>query len=506
MAVVDSLLALISSQRADGLRITSDRAPRLIFGSDERALSMPPISKATVEGFVRETVGARAADATTAERIECHYETTNGDDFEVRIERDDETLHLVLRPARAIAGAPVASEPAAIAAPIAAPITPSAAQAERPTHPAADAPVYREASVDRRMIDLLAHLEREQGSDLILSSGARARLRSRGALRELPGPVFSSEDILSLVAPAWSDNARKRLTTHGSVDLALNLTWSGETTRFRVNVFEQQRGLAAALRPIQRVMPTLSQLNLPDHLYELAEYRHGLVLVTGPTGCGKSTTLAALMEHLNRTADRHIITLEDPIEYQYEPKRCLVHQREIGQHVESFASGLRAGLREDPDVILVGEMRDRETIAAALTAAETGHLVVSTLHSGSPWTAIDRMIDVFSSEQQRQVRLQLADVLCAVLSQQLLPSTTPPARVPAYEKLLVTPAVGSLIRDEKLHQLKNSIQTGRDLGMVSLERSLVDLLRNGKIDTATAQAAARDHQVLADLSAPLQIR
>jgi twitching motility protein PilT len=222
--------------------------------------------------------------------------------------------------------------------------------------------------------------------------------------------------------------------------------------------------------------------------------------VTGPTGSGKSTTLAALVEHLNRTADRHVITLEDPIEYLYEPRRCLIHQRELGHHVESFAAGLRAALREDPDVILVGEMRDRDTIAAALTAAETGHLVLSTLHSANPWMSIDRMIDVFPPEQQRQVRLQLSDVLRAIVSQHLLPSTTARLRVPAFEKLHVTSGVASQIREGKLHQIQTSIQTGRDNGMVSLERNLAELLRAQRISPEIARAAAHDERMLTDLA------
>ena len=296
------------------------------------------------------------------------------------------------------------------------------------------------------------------------------------------------------------ERAKQQLNEHGSVDLAVEIAAGELSSRYRVNIFKQQRGVAAALRPIRRGPPSLRELNLPDHLYELVEFRNGLVLVTGPTGSGKSTTLAALVEHLNHSAERHIITLEDPIEYLYEPERCLIHQREVGRHVESFAAGLRAALREDPDVILVGEMRDRDTISAALTAAETGHLVLSTLHSGTPWTAIDRMIDVFPADQQRQVRLQLSDVLRSIVSQHLLPSTSPPLRIPAYEMLRVTSGVASQIREDKLHQIQSSIQTGRDNGMVSLERCLAELLRGGQIDAETARAAAHDERSLADLT------
>jgi twitching motility protein PilT len=218
----------------------------------------------------------------------------------------------------------------------------------------------------------------------------------------------------------------------------------------------------------------------------------GMVLVVGITGSGKSTTLAALVELVNRTRARHVITLEDPIEFVYQPQRCLIHQREVGAHVESFAAGLRAALRESPDIILVGEMRDRETVALALTAAETGHLVLSTLHSGSAPMAIDRIVDIFPEHQQAQIRLQVAGSLRAVITQRLLEGVRPGTRYPAIEILMVNYAVGALIREGKTHQLATQIQTGRDDGMVALDTSLLDLLRAGFISRDVALAATRD--------------
>jgi len=215
------------------------------------------------------------------------------------------------------------------------------------------------------------------------------------------------------------------------------------------------------------------------------------VLVVGPTGSGKSTTLAALLETVNRTRARHVITLEDPIEFVYQPRRCLIHQREIGTHVESFAAGLRAALRECPDIVLVGEMRDRETVSMALTAAETGHLVLSTLHSGSAAMAIDRIIDIFPEHQQGQIRQQVAGSLRAVLTQQLLQGAAPGTRIPAIELLTGNYAVGALIREGKTHQLPTQIQTGREDGMIPFEASLFELLRAGRISKDVALAAAR---------------
>jgi twitching motility protein PilT len=221
-----------------------------------------------------------------------------------------------------------------------------------------------------------------------------------------------------------------------------------------------------------------------------------MVLVTGQAGAGKSTTLVALVEELNRSSARHIITLEDPIEFEYVPRRSLIHQREVGQHVASFAEGLRAALRESPDVILVGEMRDGDTMAAALTAAETGHLVLSTLHAASAEMALDRIIDSFPEGQQRQVRVQLASVLRAVFTQFLLPSTAPPARVPAYELLVMNSAVAAMIREDKCHQIPSQIQTGREGGMIHLDRVLARLLQERRIELASARAIAREPERL----------
>jgi twitching motility protein PilT len=261
--------------------------------------------------------------------------------------------------------------------------------------------------------------------------------------------------------------------------------------RFRINLFRQATGLAAVFRPVRRAPPALADLRLPAGLDRLVAYPNGLVLVTGPCGSGKSTTLAALIEHVNRTSARHVITIEDPIEYEYTPARALVHQRELGAHLDSFESGLRAALREAPDIILVGEMRDRATIAAALTAAETGHLVLSTLHAGGAAMAVERVIDVFPEHQQRQVRGQLAGALRAILTQHLLP-TVGGERLPAVELMLATAATSSIIRDGKTHQLASAIQTGRDDGMIPLDRSLADLVEARQVTVEVAASVTLD--------------
>ena len=465
MGALDSLLGLIDSQRARGLVIAVGEPPQLVFDGGRRALSMPALAAEQVETFAREV---RAAVATGS-----RYETRSGRSFEVSVEGAGSSLCL------SFASAPTLVARAAHAEPVQA---------------------RSGGELDSQRFELFGALQDEHVSDLLLSSGLPPRLRSGGEVRALDGPILDDAEILALLAPALDDLARAQLETRGSVDRTVELSGTAPGLRFRINLFRQDRGLAAALRPIRRTPPRLADLNLPDDLYELVAYPNGLVLVTGAAGSGKSTTLVALTEHLNRTATRHIVTLEDPIEYRYTPKRSLIHQRELGRHVEDFASGLRSALRESPDVILVGEMRDRETIAAALTAAETGHLVLSTLHSANPWMAIDRMLDVFPGREQPQIRAQLAGVLRAILSQHLLVSTTPPLRLPAYEKLVVTAAAANQIRDDKVHQLASTIQTGREDGMVPLEASLAELVRRRRIDAATARAHARDRQLLAELA------
>jgi twitching motility protein PilT len=344
-----------------------------------------------------------------------------------------------------------------------------------------------------RLAHLIAQTMDDTVSDLFVSAGQPLWIRT-GLHLETTGDTIDQDELLTFVNTVLDPVRRQHLETSGSVDFAWEtLPMDGKgPQRFRANVFKQTQGLALALRPVNRQAPTLSELSLPASLSSLGDLPGGLVLVVGTTGSGKSTTLAALVDLINRTRARHIITLEDPIEFVYQPCRCLIHQREVGTHVESFASGLRAALREAPDVLLVGEMRDRETASMVLTAAETGHLVFSTLHSGSAAMAIDRIVDLFPEHQQSQVLLQLAGSLRAVVNQRLLNGIQPGTRFPALEILTVNYAVSALIRDGKTHQLVSQIQTGRDDGMVSLDASLLELFRAGRITQDTALMNARE--------------
>jgi twitching motility protein PilT len=279
----------------------------------------------------------------------------------------------------------------------------------------------------------------------------------------------------------------------GNLDLAYELQdAAGRTRRFRVNIFQHLEGVATAWRPIWDEVPSFEMLRLPKQILELSHLPYGLILITGPTGSGKSTTLSALIEYINQTFQKHIITLEDPIEYRFKDRESVIHQREVGIHVDSFSTGLRSALRESPDVILVGEMRDQDTIAAALTAAETGHLVLSTLHSGHSAQAIDRIIDVFPEHQQQQVRVQLADVIRAVVTQRLLPTLDGNKRVPAVELVQATYAVANTIREGRTHQLTSLIQAGIKNGMIPFDISLAGLVNEGLVDAEVAARLARD--------------
>lgn len=328
-------------------------------------------------------------------------------------------------------------------------------------------------------------------SDVHLGDQGSAMLRVQGDLRPFPGPCLHGS-VRSLVEPLLNDDARGRFERGQAVDFAFGI---GGLGRFRGNSYRAMLGDAVAIRVLPERTPSLEDLCLPRSLSELVELRDGLVLVTGPTGSGKSATLAALVDHLNECRAVKVITLEDPVEFVHSARRAVVRQREVGTHVDSFATGLRDALREDPDVILVGEMRDLDTITMALTAAETGHLVLSTLHAARACSAIDRIIDVFPPHRQIQVRSQLADSLRAIVAQRLLPRIGG-GRVPTIEVLRVNHAVGTHIRDGRIHQIPSVMQTHREEGMWVIERHLAGLVKKGLIDLSVAHRHAGDSQLL----------
>ena len=330
-------------------------------------------------------------------------------------------------------------------------------------------------------------LERN-ASDLHLTVGLPPVYRIDGELVNEGEEILQEKDIAAAVRLLASDKQMEEFRKTGEIDFAV--TYDG-SIRMRCNAFFQQRNTALALRLLPLRVPTVQELELSPVIVEQAEKPRGLVLLTGPTGSGKSSTLAAMLDHINHTRRRHIITLENPIEFVYKADKCIINQREVGDDTGSFAAGLRAALRQDPDVILVGEMRDLETISTAITAAETGHLVFGTLHTKGAANTIDRIIDVFPPEQQEQIRIQLADVLEYAVAKTLLPRVGG-GRVAAYEILVATPAVRSLIRQNKSFQIASAMQTGKRQGMQLLDDALAELVRSGQVAMDNALAVAND--------------
>jgi twitching motility protein PilT len=334
--------------------------------------------------------------------------------------------------------------------------------------------------------DLLLEVIERNASDLHLTAGAQPTVRIRGRLQPLDDyPVMTTEMTREIVYGILTNDQRQRLEIDWQLDFAYSIPGRA---RFRVNAYYQRAAIGAAFRLIPFSIKTVDELGLPTVMHELAKRPRGFVLVTGPTGSGKSTSLAAVVNEINETREEHIMTIEDPIEFLHGHKKCIVNQREIGSDAQSFAMGLKAALRQDPDVILVGEMRDLETIHTALTAAETGHLVFATLHTQDTPQTIDRIIDVFPASQQQQVRVQLAVALQGIITQQLLPTADGAGRIAACEVLLATPAIRNLIREGKTHQIYSSLQTGGSLGMQTMDAALATLVRGGKITQRVAEA------------------
>lgn len=336
----------------------------------------------------------------------------------------------------------------------------------------------------KKMQKLLKQVIDAKASDLHISAGSPLMMRVHGAMKKINGKPISREDAKELIQEILSAEQVAMLNKEREIDFALALP---ETGRFRVNVFHQRRGLGAVLRTIPTKLLTMQEIGLPDVLKDLINLDYGIILVTGPTGSGKSTSLAAMIDYVNTSKEGHIITIEDPIEFIHQSKKCVVNQREVGGNTHSFANALRAALREDPDYILVGEMRDLETISLALTAAETGHLVFGTLHTSSAAKTITRIIDVFPENQQDRIRVQLSESIQCVIAQRLYPRKDKPGRIAAYEIMIATQAIRNLVREQKIFQIESVIQTGRQLGMQSMEQAKRRLVSEQKISAEYLQ-------------------
>jgi twitching motility protein PilT len=328
------------------------------------------------------------------------------------------------------------------------------------------------------LFELLAIAVQTGCSDVHISEGLPPVMRKSGSFLYMTDKILSGEDTETLAREILNPEQYETIRKKGEVDLAISDELGN---RFRLNVFMQKGNFSLAIRLLNQIIPPFEVLGLPRVVSELSDKSRGLVLVTGPTGSGKSTTLACMIDKINRERDEHIVTLEEPIEYLHSHRKSIVNQREIGKDTGSFAQALRAALRQDPDVILIGEMRDLETISIALTAAETGHLVISTLHTIGAAKTIDRVIDVFPPYQQQQVRTQLSTVLQGVISQQLIPRKDKAGRVAAVEVMVSTPAIRNLIREGKTFQIQNNVQTGAAQGMISMDSALLTLYRDNKI-------------------------
>ena len=337
--------------------------------------------------------------------------------------------------------------------------------------------------------DLLIEVLEKGASDLHLTVGVPPTVRLNGLLTYLDYPKLTPKDTQEIIYSILTQEQREQVERKKEFDLSYSVPGQ---SRFRVNIYYQRHSLAAAFRLIPIVIRSIEELGLPMILEQVATKPRGFVLITGPTGSGKSTTLAALIDYINTTRSVHIITVEDPIEYLHKHKKGIINQREIGNDTLSFQNALKYVLRQDPDVILVGEMRDMETISTALTAAETGHLVFATLHTQDAPQTIDRIIDVFPPHQQQQIRMQLAGTLQCILSQQLLPDRDGNGRIAAVEVLIPTPGIRNMIREAKNHQILNAMQTGQKYGMQTMDQSLAALYRNGKISYEMAMSQASD--------------
>ena len=340
-----------------------------------------------------------------------------------------------------------------------------------------------------QITDLLAFGVKNKASDLHLSAGLPPMIRVHGDVRRINLPEMNAEEVGHMITSVMNDLQRKNYQQNLETDFSFELP---NVARFRVNAFNTNRGPAAVFRTIPSRVLTLEELKAPRIFQKISENPRGLVLVTGPTGSGKSTTLAAMINYINETHSSHILTIEDPIEFVHESKKCLINQRELHEHTHSFANALRSALREDPDVILVGEMRDPETIGLALTAAETGHLVFGTLHTTGAAKTVDRIVDVFPAGEKEMVRSMLSESLRAVISQTLLKTRDGNGRVAAHEILISTPAVRNLIRENKIAQINSALQTGQAHGMQTLDQALQTLVRQGTISPDVARSKAQN--------------
>ena len=465
---LDALLRLLDRRGASELHLAAGAPPCLLTGSDRSPLALPPIQPAFLAALTRELMGPdRAASLLAGEGVSFAYRVDSLGSFDITVQ-------------------PPADQPQVV-------VRPEVERIARTLDPDVSAFAPEQGlAVPDAMRETLEFAARAGASDVHFGDGAPVVMRVGGLLQTLPGAPAGRKPVRPMVERMLTPVGRRRLADGLAVDFSFGVDGVG---RCRGNVYQALRGYNLAVRILPETVPSLRELRLPGSLAELVDVANGLVLFTGPTGSGKSATMAALVDHINRSRPAHLITLEDPIEFVHQRARALVRQREVGVHVGSFAEGLRDALREDPDVILVGEMRDPETIALALTAAETGHLVISTLHSNRAPSAVERIVDVFPAHRQTQVRLQVAESLRAVVAQRLLRAADGSGRIPAVEVLRNNKAVANHIRERRIHQVPSVMQTSRESGMWVLERHLAALFKRGMLDESMARLHCDDDEL-----------
>ncbi len=500
MARIDSLLAIVNQQSANELRMGTDREPKMLAYGAAKRLSIPTTPEDTLRDLLGEILSPEREQAMRAKgRIEVTYEAGALGSFQVTLAaREGGFDAIFLKGGRGRAApverAPVPEAPRPAPLPVRdAPPPPSVPLARAVAPPAVPSrPVHEiEPGAASRLSRYVGTAASLRASDLHLADGEPPCVRVDGVLHRLD--LAAGVDVAAVLG--LGDAERAHLAAGDSIDFGSEIPDVG---RVRVHVFQSSEGLAAAVRLLPRAAPSLGSLHLPLPLEDLAELPHGLVLVCGATGSGKSTTLAALAQEALRRRSILLTTLEDPIEFALAPPdTSLVRRRQVGRDVRDFTTGLRDALREDPDVLLLGEMRDKDTIGLAMTAAETGHLVLSSLHSRSAASAIERIVDVFPAAAHGQIRTQLADSLRAVVVQRLVPRARGEGRLPAIEVLRVTHAVGALIREGKTSQIASALQSGKREGMLSLERCLADRVQAGEIRIEDARAVANEPASLA---------
>jgi len=483
VAVLDGLLHAIARDPGSRLRLAPGETPTASIAGREIPFSSARLDGASILNLLTEVAPGGAKGGHAQASPWCFAYTFDGVEFDISAERT-------------ALGWTVSARPVAAAGPSVAECEPAASKLAA----AAEKGVGDEAP---RNIDQLLEVVTARGaSDLHLIAGQVPRIRIDGALRPFGGlPIVSAREVEGLLSGIMNERNRSEFDETNDTDFALER----RQARFRVNVFRDRHGPGAVFRRIPLEIPSFDDLKLPESLRALCQLSKGLVLVTGPTGSGKSTTLAAMIDFINHTRDEHIITIEDPVEFVHPSDRCLINQREVGVHTTSFKRALRAALREDPDVVLVGEMRDLETVSMAIETAATGHLVFGTLHTTTAPSTVERIIGQFPGELQEQTRMMLSDSLRGVVAQTLL-KRIGGGRVAAFEILLGTPAVCNIIREGKTHQLPSAIQTGRDLGMTTLTDSLFNLVRERLIEPDEALRKATDKDTLAAKLAAAGIR